>query len=97
MNIARAVKELDNNNRLEANRLILKTQDIVYELMACINEDQGGEIAQNLKHLYFYMVNQLIQANVKKKKEPLLEVETLLKSLRQTWEQIGKDVGLGAV
>lgn len=96
-NIARAKQAIDSKKIVEANQYILKTQDIVNELLACLNEDQGGEIAQNLKNLYFYVVRQLVQANIRKQKEPLDEAETILAELRETWIRIGKDVGLGAI
>lgn len=96
-NIARAKQAIDSKKIVEANQYILKTQDIVNELLACLNEDQGGEIAQNLKNLYFYVVRQLVQANIRKQKEPLDEAETILAELRETWVRIGKDVGLGAI
>lgn len=95
-NITRAQQALDAKQTVEANRHILKSQDIINELLACLNEEQGGEIAQNLKNLYFYMVQRLVQANVRKQKDPLIEVEGLLRSLRDTWAQIGKEVNLSA-
>src|SRR5690606_12231439 len=76
-NITRAKQALDANQKVEANRHILKSQEIINELLACLNEEQGGEIAQNLKDLYFYMVRRLVQANIRKQKDPLIEVEGL--------------------
>ena len=95
-NIAKARQALAENRRLEAARHNRKAQDILFELMACLNEEQGGEIAQNLKKLYLYMIDRLVQANVRSLEEPLTETESLLRQLREAWEQIGKEVGLGA-
>jgi len=95
-NIAKTRQALEENRRLEAGRYNRKAQDILFELIACLNEEQGGEIAQNLKKLYLYMIDRLGQANIRSLEEPLLETESLLRQLREAWEQIGKEVGLGA-
>lgn len=95
-NIERALKAIDQNMGQDASQFILKAQDIVSELMACLNLEQGGEIANNLKDLYFYMIKQLVQANIRKDKEILLEVSGYILSLREAWQQIGKEVGISA-
>ncbi len=96
-NLNRARQALNGNQRQEAHHYIQKTQDILFELLACLNEEQGGVIAQNLKQLYFYMIDQLVRANIRKKADMLEESETILRQLRGAWEQIGKEVGHGAV
>jgi flagellar protein FliS len=95
-NINRARQALKDGQRAEVHKFIQKSQDIVFELLACLNEEQGDEIARNLKEIYLYLVRLLMQANIQKKPEQLEEPETILKQLRQTWEQIGKEVGNGA-
>jgi flagellar protein FliS len=95
-NINRARQALKAGQRAEAHKFIQKSQNIVFELLACLNEEQGDEIARNLKEIYLYLVRLLMQANIQKKPEQLEEPETILKQLRQTWEQIGKEVGNGA-
>jgi flagellar protein FliS len=94
-NINRAKQAIDSSQRADAHKFIQKAQAIVFELMACLNEEQGDIIAKNLKEIYFYLINQLTQANIHKKKELLLEPETILGQLRQTWEQMGKEVANG--
>ncbi|MNW45189.1 Flagellar protein FliS [compost metagenome] len=86
---------LSSGSNAEAHRLIIKTQDIIYELISSLNEDQGGDIAQNLKAIYLYMIDRLVQANINKQSDNLIEVRQLLQDLKSTWEQIGKDVTLG--
>jgi flagellar protein FliS len=41
------------------------------------------------------MLNRLVQANVKKQKEPLAEVADLLRELKSAWDQIGREVSVG--
>jgi len=95
-NLARAKQAQAENRKLEAGRYIRKCQDILFELIASLNEEQGGEIARNLKRLYMYMIEQLLRANIRNSPEIIEETETLLRQLRDAWEQIGKEVGLRA-
>lgn len=95
-NIQRAMDLLDKGDAKVARPHILKAQDIVYELLACLNEEQGGEIAQNLKRVYFYAVRELAQANIHRDRNRLADVLENVRTLRAAWNEIGKDVSLGA-
>ncbi|WP_019005322.1 flagellar export chaperone FliS [Cohnella laeviribosi] len=94
-NLTGAITSLDNGDLGQAHQRIVRAQDIVSELLACLNEEQGGAIASNLKSLYLYMLNRLVQANVKKQKEPLAEVADLLREIKSAWDQIGREVSVG--
>lgn len=72
----------------EANRALLKTQDIINELMGSLNFDTG-EIARNLYNLYDYFRQRLIQANLKKDTEALDEIIDFLTEMRDTWVEAG--------
>ena len=63
---------------------ILKTQDILTELMSTLDLNQG-QIAENLYQLYDYMYSRLIEANIRKDSQPLQEVEQLLSE--ETWTE----------
>lgn len=93
-NIQRAIRVIDEQKSEEANKFILKAQEIVLELMACLNFEQGGDIAANLREIYFYCSNQLMQANIHKDTKLLREVEGIIDNLRQAWQEIGKDVSI---
>lgn len=92
---SRAQTSIMERQYVEANKQILKVQDILYELISTLNEQEGGEIASNLKALYLYMLDKLVQANLKKEIEPLNEVIGILRDIKDAWEQIGKGVTLG--
>lgn len=95
-NIRHAAEALDGRDAEAARRAILKAQDIVSELLSCLNVEQGGDIALNLRRLYLYVFNRLVQANVRKDRTILEEVDGILSDLRSAWAEIGKEVGLGA-
>ena len=83
-----AVQHMESGDIEKVHDSLIKTKNIVTELLATLNMEQGGEIAKNLKSLYSYMFSQLIEANMEKKSEPVLTVIDLLKELRGAWVQI---------
>lgn len=70
---------------------IVKTQDIISELMSSLNMDIG-EFSHRLFSIYMYMNNRLIEGNIKKDKIPLLEVRRHLTELREAWAQASKNI-----
>ena len=70
------------------NGAIIKAQELVTELMASLDFERGGEIAQSLFSLYMFFNQQLVDANLKKVAKPLQEVKTMLLELRSAWAQI---------
>tara|TARA_Y100001970_G_C14202541_1_gene841964 strand:- start:677 stop:1141 length:465 start_codon:yes stop_codon:yes gene_type:complete len=85
-----AVEYMNSGDIEKVHNCLVKTKNIVTELMATLNMDQGGEIAKNLQSLYSFMFSQLIEANMEKKTEPVTVVIDLLKELRSAWYQINK-------
>jgi len=65
---------------------LLRAKDIVAELMSSLNLDSSGEIGANLKDLYSYIYNRLIDANVNKDAELVREAISLLNELRGGWK-----------
>jgi flagellar protein FliS len=70
------------------NTNILKTQDILTELMLSINLNEKNDIAQNLFSLYMYFKKRLLEANIQKDPEIIKEVIKLLRELREAWDKI---------
>ena len=70
---------------------IVKTQDIISELMSSLNMEVG-EFSNRLFSIYMYMNNRLIEGNIKKDKTPLLEVRKHLTELRDAWAQASKNI-----
>ena len=83
-----AVEYMKSGEIEKVHDSLIKTKNIVTELLATLNMENGGEIAKNLKSLYSYMFSLLIEANMEKKSEPVLTVIDLLKELRGAWLQI---------
>ncbi|MCD6343180.1 MAG: flagellar export chaperone FliS [Spirochaetaceae bacterium] len=71
---------------------IVKAQDIITELMVSLDFEKGGDIAQNLFHLYMYFNQKLIDVNLSKDASNLHEVYSLMESLRDAWAEIENTV-----
>lgn len=67
------------------NEACKRAQDIVSELMSCLDLKQGGEIAQNLFALYTFTFDRIIQANIEDKPELLDQSIQVLAELRESW------------
>jgi len=77
--------------RLEViNRELLKAQAIFVELRGTLNHEAGGEFAKTMERLYSYYIRRLKQANLRKQREPLSEVEQLFKVVRDAWAEMLK-------
>ncbi len=70
------------------NTNLIKAQNIISELRSCLNHEVGGEYSENLDRLYDYYLRRLFEANIRKDTAPLIEVEGLLRSLRDGWAEM---------
>lgn len=58
-------------------------------LKVSIDIEAGGELAQNLRALYEYMISRLLEANINNNQAILEEVSSLLRELKGAWDMIG--------
>jgi flagellar secretion chaperone FliS len=80
-----AIEGLDSVDYAKVNTSLGKAQTIVTELITTL--DRSYEVSNQLYSLYEYINHLLIQANIKKKKEPIEEAIGYLLELRQTFAQ----------
>ena len=73
-NASFAVEHMKSGQIEKVHECLIKTKNIVTELMATLNMDRGGDIAKNLQSLYSYMFSQLIEANMNKKTEKKIQI-----------------------
>jgi flagellar secretion chaperone FliS len=74
--------------------LIGKAVNLVEGLRVCLDEERGGEIAQNLAALYEYMARRLVAANAFSDLDILKEVTSLLRELQTGWREMGQLLAL---
>lgn len=92
--LKKAKTAIENKDITEAHTFLIKTQDIIIELMVSLNMEVG-EIAMNLFRLYEYMHYRLVEANVNKDVKPIDEVLRMLQDLRDTWDMAIKKLKEG--
>lgn len=89
-NINNAKKAITEGDINRAHQEIVKTEDIIIELMTSLNMDY--EISVSLLALYEYLLHQLTQANFKKDISLLDEVQGFVSELRDTWGEAVKSL-----
>jgi flagellar secretion chaperone FliS len=72
----------------EVNKGITKAQAILSELMSSLDMKAGGEIASNLMNLYLYFNQTLLEANITKDRDKLLQIARFMDELRGAWATI---------
>ncbi len=85
-----AIQSMQNGQIEKVHNSLVKSKNIISELMASLDLEKGGDIAKNLQSLYVYMFGQLIEANMTKQTQPAETVLRLLIQLREAWAAIGK-------
>lgn len=80
--------KIEAKNIEHIHQYILKAQDVITELMASLNMDAGGEIAENLLSLYSFFNQQLFQANMQKDPTPLKTICEMMIELREAWQHV---------
>ncbi|MCH5339624.1 MAG: flagellar export chaperone FliS [Acetatifactor sp.] len=83
-----AIMAIEQNDIEKAHINITKTQRIIEEFRNTL--DRKYEVAKEFDKIYVYVLQRLFEANVKKDKEILEEVNTHLRSLRDTWKEVMK-------
>lgn len=91
MGVARAAFERPktDHHRFETiNKELIRAQSILLELKGTLNHQAGGEFAATMDGLYAYYINRLREGNLKKQVEPIIEVEQLVRMVRDAWAEM---------
>jgi flagellar protein FliS len=82
-------REKMTTEELEARHTnLLKAQRIIAELLASLDKENGGEVAANLSRLYTFMLQELVEANLHDRSEPIETVIGMLRELRGAWAEV---------
>src|SRR3954454_16308611 len=82
---ANAMREGD---REVAGQRLTRAEAILSELLATLDHDRGGEIAERLQAIYVFCKAELIRARVEQDADRLDFVREQLSELRGSWAQI---------
>jgi flagellar protein FliS len=72
----------------QISKYILKTQEIITELMVSLDFDQGGDIAKNLFALYTWFNQELLEANISQDLSRITAIRGMINELRGAWDEI---------
>ncbi len=77
---------IEHNDIPKAHANIVKTQRIIDYLRQTL--DMKYKVAEDFERIYVYISQRLVEANTKKDKEILEEVNMHLRSVRDTWKEV---------
>jgi len=86
--------ELNNTDKKNPGRIeqiskaIMKTEEILTELMVSLNFEQGGDISKNLFSLYTWFNRELVEANINQDIKRIKTVINMISDLRETWNKV---------
>lgn len=81
-----AIDSIGRKDIPKAHNNIVKVENIVDYLRRTL--DMNYAVAQDFDRIYVYLEQKLVEANVKKDAEVLEEVNTHLRSVRDTWKEV---------
>lgn len=81
-----AIMAMEKKDVPKAHTNIVKVQKIINEFRSTL--DMKYEVSQDFDRVYVYLLQRLLEANVKKDPEILEEVNTHLRSMRDTWKKV---------
>lgn len=81
----KATARIDDNEIEAAHNYLVRSREILAELLATLKPERAGELGQNLQRLYAYIFNRLVEANLTKDKALVEECIKLMTTLREGW------------
>ncbi len=81
-----AIMGIEQGDMEKAHTNIRKTQRIIEEFRNTL--DRQYDVAEDFDRIYVYVLQRLFEANIKKDKEILEEVNMHLRSMRDTWKEV---------
>ena len=81
-----AIDAVERKDAAKAHTNIVKVENIIDYLRKTL--DMKYPVAQDFERMYVYLERRLVEANVKKDKEILEEINSHLHSIRDTWKEV---------
>ena len=81
-----AIAAIEEKNVEKAHNNITKVENIIAEFLSTL--DHKYPVAKDFENVYNYIMDRLVEANLKKDKEILGEVLSHLRTMRDTWKEV---------
>jgi flagellar protein FliS len=79
------------NEVVAKGKAVGKAVRLIGQLNGTLDMERGGQVAANLRALYLYMLNRLTVANVTNDPSIVVEVSSLVRQIKSSWDQIVAD------
>lgn len=73
---------------VKKTNLILRTKNIILELIASLDYEKGAEIASNLREIYTFLLGELDRADQTNDVEKIMKCRQVLGNLRDGWAEM---------
>lgn len=83
-----AIDAVEKGDIMKAHNNIIKVENIINEFRSTLNFKYP--VAKDFDNVYKYIMDRLVEANIKKDKDILEEVLTHLRTMRETWDEVMK-------
>ncbi|HKM35316.1 MAG TPA: flagellar export chaperone FliS [Lachnospiraceae bacterium] len=81
-----SIDAIEDKQITKAHNSIVKVENIIDYLRKTL--DMQYPVAQDFEHIYVYLEQRLVDANVKKDKDILMEVCAHLRTVRDNWKEV---------
>lgn len=81
-----AIDAVERKDVANAHKNIVKVENIIDYLRKTL--DMKYSVAQDFERMYVYLEKRLVEANTKKDKEILEEINNHLHAIRDTWKEV---------
>ncbi|WP_053983208.1 flagellar export chaperone FliS [Niameybacter massiliensis] len=82
------LEAMEQKDVQKANQSNLRVQDIITELQATL--DTKYEVGQEMDRLYTFIRQLLIEGNIQKNPQKVIDARELIREYRDTWQQVIK-------
>ena len=86
--LRQAVLHIDRHKVKAKGEALNRVVEIIGELTAVLNGEEGGVVAQNLDAMYEFMIRSVTLANLNNDPQPLDGVLRVLEELRKGWQEL---------
>ncbi len=88
--LKRAIGYIEKKDFENKGKELMRAQEILFELMSCLDHEKGGEVSEKLHALYTYMIKRVIEANVSLDITILQETIKHLETINEGWTELAK-------
>jgi len=81
---------LEQNDRETAHFSLSHARDYVTELIGGLNEEKAPEMVNNLKQLFLFVFQKLVEADMEQDVQKVKDALKILDSHRETWDQLAE-------